>query len=90
MSSAQGPPTLTYPDVLHHLERSGVVSPTLADVRAAVLSIRRRKGMVIDPSDPDTRSVGSFFMNPVVDADRHARMVSVGRESGPRLRAARR
>jgi UDP-N-acetylmuramate dehydrogenase len=24
--------------------------------------------MVIDPADPDTRSVGSFFVNPVLDA----------------------
>jgi UDP-N-acetylmuramate dehydrogenase len=36
--------------------------------RAAVLDLRRRKGMVIDPADPDTRSVGSFFVNPVLDA----------------------
>jgi UDP-N-acetylmuramate dehydrogenase len=36
--------------------------------RAAVLALRRRKGMVIDPADPDTRSVGSFFVNPVLDA----------------------
>ena len=67
-----GPPTVTYPDVLRFLEESRVVAPTLAETRDAVLSIRRRKGMVIDPSDPDTRSVGSFFLNPVVDADRHA------------------
>ncbi len=36
--------------------------------RAAVLGLRRHKGMVIDPADPDTRSVGSFFVNPVLDA----------------------
>ena len=76
-----GPPTVTYPDVLSYLERSGVVSPALGDVRDAVLSMRQRKGMVIDASDPDTRSVGSFFMNPVVDADRHARLVSAA--AGP-------
>ena len=35
--------------------------------RQAVLELRRRKGMVIDPADPDTRSVGSFFVNPVLD-----------------------
>jgi UDP-N-acetylmuramate dehydrogenase len=35
-------------------------------VRTAVLALRRRKGMVIDPADPETRSVGSFFMNPVL------------------------
>jgi len=39
-----------------------------AEARSAVLELRRRKGMVIDPADPDTRSVGSFFVNPVLDA----------------------
>jgi UDP-N-acetylmuramate dehydrogenase len=39
-----------------------------AEARSAVLELRRRKGMVIDPADPDTRSVGSFFINPVLDA----------------------
>jgi UDP-N-acetylmuramate dehydrogenase len=38
-----------------------------ARARSAVLELRRRKGMVIDPADPDTRSVGSFFVNPVLD-----------------------
>jgi UDP-N-acetylmuramate dehydrogenase len=38
----------------------------LADVRAAVLELRRSKGMVWDPADPDSRSAGSFFTNPVV------------------------
>ena len=41
----------------------------LADARAAVLGLRRRKGMVIDPADPDTRSAGSFFTNPILDGD---------------------
>jgi UDP-N-acetylmuramate dehydrogenase len=42
------------------------VTSTMA--RSAVLGLRRGKGMVIDPADPDTRSVGSFFVNPVLDA----------------------
>ena len=37
-----------------------------ADARAAVLELRRGKGMVLDPADHDTWSVGSFFTNPVV------------------------
>lgn len=40
----------------------------LGDIRDAVLGLRRGKGMVLDPDDPDTRSVGSFFMNPVLPA----------------------
>jgi len=38
------------------------------EARSAVIELRQRKGMVIDPADPDTRSVGSFFVNPVLDA----------------------
>jgi len=38
----------------------------LADVRAAVLELRRSKGMVWDLADPTSRSAGSFFTNPVV------------------------
>jgi len=40
----------------------------LVDVRDAVLDLRRSKGMVLDPGDHDTWSVGSFFTNPVLDA----------------------
>ena len=39
----------------------------LEDVRSAVLKLRAGKGMVLDPADPDTYSVGSFFTNPVLD-----------------------
>jgi UDP-N-acetylmuramate dehydrogenase len=42
----------------------------LADVRTAVIGLRRGKGMVLDPADPDSRSAGSFFTNPVVPAGR--------------------
>lgn len=31
-----------------------------------VLRLRASKGMLLDPNDPDSRSVGSFFINPVV------------------------
>jgi UDP-N-acetylmuramate dehydrogenase len=42
-------------------------SAPLAEVRDAVLALRRRKGMVIDPADPDSVSAGSFFTNPVLE-----------------------
>jgi UDP-N-acetylmuramate dehydrogenase len=59
---------VAYPDVQEHLSRAGIENPTVLDVRESVIAIRRRKGMVVDAGDPDSRSVGSFFMNPVVSA----------------------
>jgi UDP-N-acetylmuramate dehydrogenase len=44
----------------------------LADARSAVLELRRGKGMVLDPADPDTRSAGSFFTNPLLTAAQFA------------------
>lgn len=38
----------------------------ITTVRDAVLSVRASKGMVLDASDPDTQSAGSFFTNPIV------------------------
>jgi UDP-N-acetylmuramate dehydrogenase len=72
------PPTLTYPDVVAWIERQRVSHPGVHDVRTAVLEIRRRKGMVLDPADADTRSVGSFFMNPVVPVETQARLGAPG------------
>lgn len=48
--------------------------PPLPVVREAVLALRAGKGMVLDPADPDTYSAGSFFTNPVLDADGLARV----------------
>jgi len=57
-----GAPAVRYPE----LQKLVGDSASLQEVRETVLAVRRRKGMVIDPSDPDTRSDGSFFMNPVL------------------------
>ncbi|TDC57257.1 UDP-N-acetylmuramate dehydrogenase [Actinomadura sp. KC345] len=42
---------------------------TLKEARDAVLELRRGKGMVLDAADPDTRSAGSFFTNPILGPD---------------------
>ncbi|MGH3048930.1 MAG: UDP-N-acetylmuramate dehydrogenase [Gaiellaceae bacterium] len=46
----------------------------LGEVGAAVLALRRRKGMVLDPDDPDSISAGSFFVNPILSAGRFAEL----------------
>src|SRR5262249_37549358 len=59
---------LEYADLKRYFEgRSS--SPTLAEVREAVLEIRGRKGMLIVEGDPDSRSAGSFFKNPVLSPE---------------------
>jgi len=73
----EGRPTAGYPDIIGYLEHARIASPTITDVREAVLAIRKRKGMVIAPGDPDTQSVGSFFMNPVVAAADRERVASI-------------
>jgi UDP-N-acetylmuramate dehydrogenase len=64
--TAGGDPSVRYAELKHFLREQMIEEPRVVDVRKAVLAIRRRKAMVIDPADPDSRSVGSFFMNPVV------------------------
>ncbi|MEI8347621.1 MAG: UDP-N-acetylenolpyruvoylglucosamine reductase, partial [Pseudomonadota bacterium] len=39
---------------------------SVSAVRETVLRLRKKKGMVVDPQDPDSVSVGSFFINPVI------------------------
>ena len=57
--------------------QDGAGRAPLGDVRAAVLRLRRGKGMVLDPGDPDSRSAGSFFTNPILDAAQFARLRQV-------------
>jgi UDP-N-acetylmuramate dehydrogenase len=59
----------------------------LNEVRTAVLGLRRGKGMVLDPADPDTRSAGSFFTNPVLGAGQLAALQDAVRlRLGPQAR----
>jgi UDP-N-acetylmuramate dehydrogenase len=53
----------------------------LAEARTAVLALRRSKGMVLDAADPDTRSAGSFFTNPILSP---AQFDELGRRAAAR------
>jgi UDP-N-acetylmuramate dehydrogenase len=67
-----GAATIKYPELQKYVDERGITADDLRGVRDAVIAIRKRKGMVLDPSDPDTRSDGSFFMNPVLAPDEYA------------------
>ncbi len=59
---------VVYPELARALDVAVGQRAPLADVRAAVLALRTRKGMVLDAADHDTWSAGSFFTNPVLPA----------------------
>ena len=78
-----GAPTVRYAELARHLDGRGLAAPTLADVRESVIEIRRAKSMVLDPGDPNRRSCGSFFVNPVLAAADVARVEAlVGADAG--------
>jgi UDP-N-acetylmuramate dehydrogenase len=68
-----------YPELARALGVAAGGRAPLADVRAAVLGLRRGKGMVLDPDDPDTRSAGSFFVNPVLGQEQFAALERTAR-----------
>ena len=84
-----GRPEIRYPelrrsiDLTIELDSLSDGEPVLQAVRDAVLNLRRNKSMVVDPNDPNSRSVGSFFMNPLLTSEEleilRARWLAAGR-----------
>lgn len=65
-----GAPTLRYPELQRAVEAAYPDrEPSLAEVAAIVRRIRQSKGMLIVEGDPDCRSAGSFFKNPVISTE---------------------
>ena len=72
-------PALRYAELAAAVtRRSGIEAleapAAVALVRDVVLELRRGKSMVLDPADPNTRSVGSFFMNPIISVEAFAEL----------------
>ena len=57
-------PNLTYADLRNHF--GPAATPTPMEVYGAVRQIRATKGMLLVEGDPDCRSAGSYFKNPIV------------------------
>jgi UDP-N-acetylmuramate dehydrogenase len=72
-----GPPAVRYPELARHLAARGRAVPSLEDVRESVRAIRRAKSMVLEADDPNRRSCGSFFVNPIVTAEQAARVETI-------------
>lgn len=71
-SGLSGP--VRYAQLADHLDVPVGANVPVQEVRDAVLSLRRAKGMVLDPADHDTWSAGSFFTNPILSPARAAQL----------------
>jgi UDP-N-acetylmuramate dehydrogenase len=79
-----GAPTVGYPDLQRAIETEQEGSaPTLAEVAAVVRRVRQSKGMLLVQGDPDCRSAGSIFKNPVVDGAGIRRIAEAGGKEPP-------
>jgi UDP-N-acetylmuramate dehydrogenase len=76
-----GEPHLEYADLKRHFE-GRETKPNLAETREAVRHIRARKGMLIVEGDPDSRSAGSFFKNPVLSEAQHRELEKLAASKG--------
>jgi UDP-N-acetylmuramate dehydrogenase len=59
-----------YPQVAESLGINPGESVSIKELRNAILAIRKSKGMILDSKDYDTFSVGSFFINPIMEKDK--------------------
>lgn len=73
--SKDGRPRIAYADLKRHFDGTPTL-PALAEVSTAVREIRRQKGMLLVAGDPDCRSAGSFFKNPVIPQAQYDRIVN--------------
>ena len=84
-----GPPTLVYADlkrtILEIYPDRG--QPSLAEVAAAVRRVRQSKGMLLVEGDPNCRSAGSFFKNPVVGEEQVRRISEASGKIPPQFPA---
>ncbi len=82
----KGSPAIRYPELARRLE--GESHPSPARIREHVLAARRAKSMVYEPSDPNHRSCGSFFLNPVISEMDYQRVSDRAKTPPPRYPAA--
>jgi UDP-N-acetylmuramate dehydrogenase len=68
---------IAYPELAGRLGVAVGQRAPLQDAAQAVMDLRRSKGMVLDDADPDSRSAGSFFMNPVLSEAQLSELVQV-------------
>jgi len=81
----EGAPSLRYADLARVFPAAS--TPSLLQVSDAVRTIRRSKGMLLVEGDPDCRSAGSFFKNPVVAEEKAAEIARIAGAEPPRFPA---
>lgn len=84
-----GSPTIRYADLERAIAASypGGEQPTLEEVAAVVRRVRQSKGMLLADGDPDCRSAGSFFKNPVISEEQFQKVAACNAAAPPRFPA---
>jgi UDP-N-acetylmuramate dehydrogenase len=85
-----GVPVLRYADLRRAFaeDTADGAMPSLVEVAAVVRRVRQSKGMLLVDNDPDCRSAGSFFKNPVVTSEQLQRIAEGSAEEPPRFPAS--
>lgn len=87
-----GVPAAKYPELQGLLKDVPITPGTegLRKTREAVLQLRKKKSMVIDPQDPNSVSCGSFFTNPIIPIAQYMEMQKGSTDSIPHYPAGSR
>jgi UDP-N-acetylmuramate dehydrogenase len=80
-----GSPSLRYPELQRAFTQG--LQPSLTEVAAEVRHIRQTKGMLMVEGDPDCRSAGSFFKNPIITVEQFRQIQAVSKKAPPRFPA---
>ena len=82
-------PEIKYPELQKYLDSNKGNSAgenlnnKLTEIRNAVLSLRKSKSMLIDTSDTDSKSCGSFFLNPILDKEEYEKFKFITENNFP-------
>lgn len=81
------PPIIKYPELQDAFDQTATGQDTLQQVRDAVLTLRKKKSMVIDKADPNSISCGSFFTNPIITEEELAAIPALHNSDIPQFPA---
>ncbi|MBL8020421.1 MAG: UDP-N-acetylmuramate dehydrogenase [Leptospirales bacterium] len=80
----KAPSPARYPELIRAMETKSENNSINESMRRrnAVIGLRKKKSMVLDPADPDSVSCGSFFTNPILSVEQFTAFQAISRAKG--------